>query len=325
MKKKIGIGLLGFGTVGRGVYTILKDNGSLITERLKTQTGEDYEIEIKRILVRNLDKYGSALGSIGTNKINDILNDDSINIVVEVMGGQEAAIDYMKKAMAAKKHVVTANKWALFKEQGALEEYAVEAGVQFRYEASVAGVLPIIRVLKEAMIGDRVEELKGIINGSTNYILTRVAEGEDIDEVIKDSRKLGYLEADASSDLDGYDAKYKLGILCSLITGNYPKANEIERQGISNISSADFQAARDQSARIKLIARISRDGEELTYSIKPEYVYKDEPLYNVNGSLNGIYIKFKNSGDMFLTGKGAGSLETGTAVISDIISIARSI
>lgn len=322
------IGLLGFGTVGSGVYKILTENYKNITERIKRDTGQEIEIKIKRVLVRNRNKYGEVLETIGTENMEDILNDEEINIVVEVIGGSEPAIGYMKYAMVKKKNVVTANKKALFEEKGNLEEFALKNSVQFRYEAAVGGVLPIVRVLKESQISDELEELSAIINGSTNYILTRTAQGESIEEVIKDAKKLGYLEADPTSDLEGFDPMYKIGILGYLLTGRYPIESEIERQGITGITEDDFKKAEDEKAVIKLVGKISKkgligDNPEFEYSVKPEFVGEDNPLYNVNGSLNAVNMKFKYANDMFISGRGAGSLETGTAVVSDIISIAK--
>jgi len=328
--KKINIGLLGFGTVGSGVYRILTENNKNITERIKRDTGKDIEINIKRVLVRNKKKYGSVLEDIGTENIEDILNDDEISIVVEVIGGSEPAIGYMKYAMIKKKNVVTANKRALFEEKGRLEDFALNNSVQFRYEASVGGVLPIVRVLKESQISDELEELSAIINGSTNYILTRTAKGESIDEVIKNAKQLGYLEADPTSDLEGFDPMYKIGILGYILTGKYPEEHEIERRGITGITPDDVLRAEEHGAVIKLVGKIKKEdaiGNEAkskyTYSVKPELITKENPLFDVNGSLNAVNMQFRYANDMFISGRGAGCLETGTAVVSDIVSIAK--
>ena len=322
--KTINIGLLGFGTVGSGVYHILKDHQNLIQRRLKKLTGQDFEIRIKKILVRNMDKHEAQIQKLMTDQPQDILQDEEIDIICELIGGDDLALDLMQEAIARKKHVVTANKMAIFTNRGQLAQAALDQGVAFRYEAAVAGVIPIIRVLEDSLISDDITELQGILNGSTNFILTKVSQGASYEEAMKVASDLGYLEADPTSDVDGYDAMYKLGILASLITGAFPEEATINRLGIGSITSQEISAAAEAGQKIKLIASLKQENGILALSVKPEAIDASNPLYHLDGSLNGVLLKCKNGGDIFLSGAGAGSRETATSVLGDIITIIRS-
>lgn len=322
--KTINIGLLGFGTVGSGVYHILKDHQNLIQRRLKKLTGQDFEIRIKKILVRNMDKHEAQIQKLMTDQPQDILQDEEIDIICELIGGDGLALDLMQEAIAHKKHVVTANKMAIFTNRGQLAQAALDQGVAFRYEAAVAGVIPIIRVLEDSLISDDITELQGILNGSTNFILTKVSQGASYEEAMKVASDLGYLEADPTSDVDGYDAMYKLGILSSLITGAFPEEAAIDRLGIGSITSQEISAAAEAGQKIKLIASLKQENGILALSVKPEAIDASNPLYHLDGSLNGVLLKCKNGGDIFLSGAGAGSRETATSVLGDIITIIRS-
>ena len=322
--KTINIGLLGFGTVGSGVYHILKDHQNLIQRRLKKLTGQDFEIRIKKILVRNMDKHEAQIQKLMTDQPQDILQDEEIDIICELIGGDGLALDLMQEAIAHKKHVVTANKMAIFTNRGQLAQAALDQGVAFRYEAAVAGVIPIIRVLEDSLISDDITELQGILNGSTNFILTKVSQGASYEEAMKIASDLGYLEADPTSDVDGYDAMYKLGILANLITGAFPEEATINRLGIGSITSQEISAAAEAGQKIKLIASLKQENGILALSVKPEAIDASNPLYHLDGSLNGVLLKCKNGGDIFLSGAGAGSRETATSVLGDIITIIRS-
>ena len=322
--KKISIGLLGFGTVGSGVYHILGEHQNLIRARLKKLTGKDFDITIKKILVRDIDKYDDTAKALMTTEPKDILEDAEIDIICELIGGDDLALRLMTEAIARKKHVVTANKKAIFTSKGTLAEAALSNQLAFRYEAAVAGVIPIIRVLEESLISDEICELQGILNGSTNFILTKVSEGTSYADAMKLATDLGYLEADPSSDVDGYDAMYKLGILASLITGAFPEEAAIDRMGIGAITADQIAAAAENNEKIKLIARMQNENGKTRLSVKPEAIDQSNPLYNLDGSLNGVLVKCKNGGNIFLSGAGAGSRETATSVLGDIITIIRS-
>ena len=322
--KTINIGLLGFGTVGSGVYHILKDHQNLIQRRLKKLTGQDFEIRIKKILVRNMDKHEAQIQKLMTDQPQDILQDEEIDIICELIGGDDLALDLMQEAIARKKHVVTANKMAIFTNRGQLAQAALDQQVAFRYEAAVAGVIPIIRVLEDSLISDDITELQGILNGSSNFILTKVSQGASYEEAMKIASDLGYLEADPTSDVDGYDAMYKLGILANLITGAFPEEATINRLGIGSITSQEISAAAEAGQKIKLIASLKQENGILALSVKPEAIDASNLLYHLDGSLNGVLLKCKNGGDIFLSGAGAGSRETATSVLGDIITIIRS-
>ena len=249
--KKVKIALLGLGNVGRGVYIILHQNKEEIMKR------SGYEIEISKILVRDLNKNRGVEvpENILTTDIEEILNDDSIKLVVEVMGGIEPAKEYMLRAMKAKKHIVTANKMLLATEGDAVFEMAEEMGIMFQYEASVAGGIPIINGINENLTANRVNELYGIVNGTTNYILSKMElEQLEFDSVLEEAKKKGYAEADPTSDIEGYDAQYKLAILASLAFGTKVHINDVYREGITKIKPIDMKYASDFGMSIKLLA-----------------------------------------------------------------------
>lgn len=322
--RKVVIGLLGFGTVGSGVYKILEEQKELIASRLVQQTGQEVEILIKKILVRDPAKHQSDPRHLMTTDPLDILLDEDIDIVCELIGGDDVAMDCINEALLRGKHVVTANKQAIFRDRGDFERLARDRQLCFRFEGAVGGVIPIIRVLGESLGSDEIYEIQGILNGSTNYILTQVSQGASYEDALRLAAQQGYLEADPSSDLDGYDAMYKLGILTHLITGQFPQEGAIERIGLSDISAADLAAAREQSQKIKLICKMQRGDGIPQLSVKPEAIGAEHPLYGIDGALNGVLVKGKNCGDLFFSGAGAGSRETATAVIGDILTIIRS-
>lgn len=337
--RTIKIGLMGLGTVGRGVYTLLTEGQERLERRAEQFYGHAFKVEIVKILVRSPERYGDVPAELLTTAASDILEDPEIELVVEVMGGLEPATAYMYEAMRRGKHVVTANKMALFKAGGALEVAARQGGVHLRYEAAVAGVIPVVRALRASMIADEAISIEGILNGSTNYILTRVSAGEALEAVIADAKAQGYLEADPTSDLSGADALYKLGIVGYLLSGSYPKESDILRVGLEEGLRAGFHEAhgsheshesheshggeKSSEGPIKLIARADFEGGG-RFSVRPERVDSSHPLAAVAGVYNGISVAFRHSGELFWKGRGAGSLETGTAVVGDIMEIAGS-
>lgn len=327
MKKmqKINIAILGYGVVGSGVKTILDENQDLIRDRLRKIRGKEYSVVIKKILIRDIEKYDEDLQKIMTEDIEDIINDEEIDIVCELIGGDTIAVDYVMKAIERKKHIVTANKKAIFTNNINILNRAKEKNVSFKYEAAVAGAIPIVRVIEDDLIGEEIVEVAGILNGSTNYIMTKIKEGMEYSNAMDLAFEKGYLEADPSSDVLGYDTMYKLGILGNLIYGEFPTEEEVERIGIDEIHKNDIEDANKFGKKIKLIGRIKRNEEGLKYTVKPELIGNDNPLYNIDGSLNGILLKCKNAGDIFLSGAGAGSRETAVSVVGDIISIAKSL
>lgn len=318
--KKVNIALLGLGNVGQGVWKILNTN----INEIKMNCG--YEIEVSKILVRNPNKNrGVAVPKeILTTNIEEIFEDDSIKIVVELMGGSEPAREYMLRAMKHKKHVVTANKLVLATQGEELFETAEKEGVLFYYEASVGGGIPIIREINESLTANKIEKLVGIINGTTNYILTKMTqEGMGFDEALKEAQAKGYAEADPTSDVDGHDAAYKLAIMASLSFGTKVDLGSIYREGIRNIKAVDIDYANKFGYIIKLLAVGKEVSNSLELRVHPTMVPKNHPIANVNDSFNAIFIKGNAVGDLMLYGRGAGDLPTGSAVVGDIISILR--
>lgn len=320
--KKVKIALLGFGNVGRGVWKILQANGEEISKR------SGYKVEVGKILVRNKnrDRGVKVPDEIITTDFDEILNDESIKIVVEVMGGLEPAKEYMLKAMSKKKHIVTANKMLLATEGDELFQKADEEGVMLNYEASVAGGIPIIQGINESLTANRFKTLYGIVNGTTNFILSKMElEGSKFDEVLKEAQEKGYAEADPTSDIEGYDAQYKLAILSSLAFGTKIEVNKVFREGITKVTDIDMDYAKTFGMVIKLLA-IAKDDDEgkLELRVHPTMIPETHPLANVYDSFNAVFVNGNAVGDLMFYGRGAGELPTGSAVVGDIIAILRS-
>lgn len=319
--KKVKIALLGLGNVGRGVWMILNSNKEEIMKR------SGYEVEVSKILVRDLKKERGVEvpRELLTTDFNDIINDDSIKIVVEVMGGIEPAREYMLESMNKRKHIVTANKMLLATGGDELFQKADSQGVMFNYEASVAGGIPIINGINESLTANKIEKLYGIVNGTTNYILTKMEfENLSFNEALKQAQEMGYAEADPTSDIEGFDAQYKLAILSSLAFGTKIKVENVYREGITQIELIDIQYAREFKKVIKLLAIVKDNDGKLELRVHPTMIPENHPLANVYDSFNAVFIKGNAVGDLMFYGRGAGDLPTGSAVISDIVSILRS-
>ncbi|WP_244833043.1 homoserine dehydrogenase [Clostridium sp. BJN0001] len=319
--KKIKIALLGLGTVGRGVWMILNSN----KEEIRKRAG--YEVEVSKILVRNKNKKRGVdvPDNLITTDYNDILNDDSIKIVIEVMGGMNPAKEYILKAMKNKKHVVTANKMLLATDGDELFKMSNNMGVMLKYEASVAGGIPIIKGIDESLTANKIEKLYGIVNGTTNYILSKMElEGSSFENALKEAQDKGYAEADPTSDVEGYDAQYKLAILASLAFGTKIDLEKVYREGITKIESVDMQYAKEFKMGIKLLAIAKETDGKIELRVHPTMVPKKHPLSNIYDSFNAVFINGNAVGDVMFYGRGAGDLPTGSAVVSDIVSIIRS-
>lgn len=318
--KNIKIALLGLGNVGTGVWKIFNTNKEEIVKR------SGYNIEISKILVKNIEKEREVdvKKEMLTTDFNDILRDEDIKIVVEVMGGMENAKEYILSAMKRKKHIVTANKMLLALEGDILYKTADEEGVGLNYEASVAGGIPIIGGINDGLTANKIESLYGIINGTTNYILSKMQfEGKSFEEALNEATEKGYAEADPTSDIEGYDAQYKLAILAALSFGTKINVENVYREGISNIGKDDIECADQFGYVIKLLGIIKEVNDELELRVHPTMISKRHPLANVNDSFNAIFVKGNAVGDLMFYGKGAGDLPTGSAVVGDIISIVR--
>ncbi|AQS04245.1 homoserine dehydrogenase [Clostridium beijerinckii] len=318
--KKVKIALLGLGNVGRGVWMILNSNKEEIMKRC------GYEVEIAKVLVRDKNKpRGIEISDeLVTTDFDEILKDSSIKIVVEVMGGMEPAREYMLRCMENKKHIVTANKMLLATGGDELFEKADENGIMFSYEASVAGGIPIIKGIDESLTANKIETLYGIVNGTTNYILSKMElEGADFDDVLKEAQEKGYAEADPTSDIEGYDAQYKLAILASLAFGSKIDVKNVYREGITKIEAVDMKYAKEFKMGIKLLAIAKETNGKVELRVHPTMIPKKHPLSNVYDSYNAVFIRGNAVGDLMFYGRGAGDLPTGSAVVSDIVSIVR--
>lgn len=318
--KVIKIGLLGLGNVGKGVWNILQMNEEIIKRR------SGYKIEVGKILVKDINKKRDVNipENLITTNIDNILEDPNIDVVVEVMGGVEHSFEYMVKAMKNGKHVVTANKMVLAIKGRELSQTAKDNGVLFYYEASVGGGIPVIHGLTESLTANKINEVIGIINGTTNYILTKMTlEGLSFEEALKEAQEKGYAEADPTSDIEAFDSVYKLCILTSLGFDSFVNVESVYREGITNIEPIDIKYAEEFGYVIKLLAIIKEEFGQLELRVHPTMVPVVHPLANVNDSFNAIFIKGNAVGDLMLYGRGAGELPTGSAVVGDIISVIR--
>lgn len=317
----IKIALLGAGTVGSGVVRTLAMNAETITGRSSAR------IEIKTILVRDAKKYRPELdGIVLTDNFDEILRDDEISVVVEVMGGITPARDYMLQAMAAGKHVVTANKDVIAQHLSELYAAADANNVDFLYEASVGGGIPIIKPLKECLTANKITEIMGVVNGTTNYMLTKMTEKHvSYDAVLRRAQEKGYAEANPSADVDGLDAARKAAILASLAFDTVIGFKDVSVEGISHITEDDIEYGLNLGYVIKLLA-VGRDTEEgIDVRVHPVFLPKTHPLASVNGVFNAIFVRGNVIGDAMFYGRGAGALPTASAVVADIIEIARDI
>jgi homoserine dehydrogenase len=318
--QKVKIGLMGFGTVGSGVWTILQENRDKIIENC------GYEIEISKILVRDLSKKrdNGIANEMFTDNPQDIVDDENIKIVIEVMGGIDPAKDFILEAIKRGKHVVTANKALLASHGDMLTKAANEAQVKILYEASVAGGIPIIHAIKESLSANRINSIMGILNGTTNYILTKMtSEKMEFETVLKEAQEKGYAETDPTSDVGGYDAAYKLTILARLAFGIDVKVEDVYREGITNITPIDIEYATELGYVIKLLAIAKETNGEVELKVHPTFIPKEHPLASVGDAFNAVFVKGNAVGELMFYGKGAGDLPTGSAVVGDIISIIR--
>ena len=313
------VAVMGYGTIGSGVVEILNVNRDVIAER----AGEP--LEVKKVLDLR-DFAGDPVEKLIVHDYMDIVNDDEISLVVETMGGVEPAYTFVKAMLQAKKHVTTSNK-ALVADKGAeLIRIARENKVNFMFEASVGGGIPIIRPLLSCLTGDVIEEITGIVNGTTNYMMTKMtSEGSDYDDALKEAQALGYAEKDPTADVEGYDACRKIAILTSLISGSQVDYNDIPTEGISHITATDIKYAKKMGRAIKLLARSEKVGETYSARVAPYLLPQEHPLYSVNGVFNAIFVHGNMLGDGMFYGSGAGKLPTASAVVGDLVAMARHI
>ncbi|MDQ3812597.1 MAG: homoserine dehydrogenase [Armatimonadota bacterium] len=315
------MGILGLGTVGCGTLTVLRRNAELLARRAGC------ELNVVRIATLHPAKPRSVPfdRSILTGDVHEVINDNNIQIIAELIGGVEPARDYVLRAIAAGKSVVTANKELIAKHGTTLTEAADRAGVDFLFEGSVGGGIPLIKPLRESLVGNRVQQLMGIVNGTTNFILTRMTrEGHAFEEVLAEAQALGYAEADPSADVDGLDAMYKLAILASIAFSTPVDIRDIYHDGIRHVDPRDIEYARELGYTIKLIAlgRQHPDGE-LELRVHPALLPMEHPLANVHNVHNAVLVHGDAVGDVMFYGRGAGAEPTGSAVVGDLVEAAR--
>jgi len=312
----INIALLGFGTVGSGFYEILKREKEKIEKKINDN------VSIKYILVNDLNKNREQISPniILTDSFEEIISDENIDIIIELIGGETPALEYIKRSLAAEKIVITANKLLVANHFNELIKLAEKNKTHIFFEASTAGGIPVINTIEDYLTGDKINELHGILNGTTNYILS-VMEKETVSmpETIKKAQELGYAEQDPSSDLEGLDALYKIVILANLAFSCTVNPKDIYCKGIKGITSYDIMYAEELGYKIKLIASAVNKDSGLRISVSPFLIKKEDDFASVNGADNSLEIKSENLNHLFLKGPGAGKFPTGNAVIFDLI------
>jgi len=320
--KEINVGILGLGTVGTGIAKMLINNGALITSRLgaKLTLKKAADLYIDRDRGIDFDK------NVLTTDPFAVVDDPDIHIVLEMIGGQTIAKDLILKAIANGKHIVTANKALLANQGGMLFRAAAEKNVTIAFEPSVGGCMPIIKTIRESLAGNRILSISGILNGTCNYILSKItSEGVSFENALAGAQAAGFAEADPTLDIEGYDTAHKLAILSSIAFGMGISLKNIFVEGIASISAMDIEFARQSGYRIKLLAITKFSENAVEARVHPTMIPFSNPLSHVNGSLNAVIISGDAVGDMMLYGHGAGMMPTASAAISDVIDIARSL
>ncbi|XVK95803.1 homoserine dehydrogenase [Staphylococcus nepalensis] len=316
--KELNVALLGLGTVGSGVVKIIEEN----REQIKDTMNKD--INIRHILVRdktrqrpiNVSKYHL------TENIDDILNDTSIDIVVEVLGGVEPTVEWLKRALSEKKHVITANKDLLAVNLNELESLAQENDVALKYEASVAGGIPIVNAINNGLNANNISKFMGILNGTSNFILSKMTHEEtSFEDALAEAQRLGFAEADPTDDVEGIDAARKVVITSYLSFNQVINLDEVDRHGISDVTLSDIKVADQLGYKIKLIGKGTYENAQVNASVAPTFINKDHQLAAVEDEFNAIYVIGDAVGETMFYGKGAGSLATGSAVVSDLLNV----
>jgi len=320
--KQIHIGLLGFGTVGSGMAKILLENREVIESRLGASLALKWiaDLDLER------DRGVAVDASLLTTDAEMVVDDPEVDIVVELIGGYEPAKSFILKAIENGKHIVTANKALLAAHGDEIFSAASRKGVEVGFEASVGGGIPLIRSLKEGLVADRIESLFGILNGTANYILTKMTDqARPFSKVLEEAQALGYAEADPTFDIEGIDTAHKLTILLAIAYGVPIDSEAVYTEGISKVTPLDIKFIKEFGYRIKLLAISKDDGEAIEARVHPTLIPDDSMLANVNDAYNALYIKGDAVGNVMLYGPGAGMMPTGSAVVSDLVDVARNI
>ena len=314
----INVAVLGYGTVGSGVVDVINTNHESINKRAGQEINVKYVLDLR-------DFPGDPVEKILVHDYEQIVNDPEVDIVVEVMGGVEPAYTFVKKALLAGKNVCTSNK-ALVADKGReLMDIAREKNINFLFEASCGGGIPIIRVINSSLTGDEIDEVTGILNGTTNYMLYKMStEGCEFDTVLKEAQQKGYAEADPTADVEGYDACRKIAILSSLAYSEYFDYKDIYTEGITKITPEDMEYAAKLGRTIKLLGTSRRNADGTCYAmVAPFLIGRDSPLYSVNDVFNAVFVHGNMLGDAMFYGSGAGKLPTASAVVGDIVDAAK--
>ena len=313
----VNVAVLGYGTVGSGVVEVIRTNQEVINQRVGETLNLKYVLDLR-------DFPGDPVQEIITHDFEEIVQDKEVDLVVEVMGGIEPAYTFVKRSLEAGKSVATSNKALVAKHGAELLKIAKEKNVNFLFEASVGGGIPILRPLHSSLTGDVVEEITGILNGTTNYMLTKMFyEGANYDEVLKEAQDNGYAERNPEADVEGYDACRKIAILASIISGKQVDFEDIYCEGITKITADDMKYAKEMGMTIKLLATCKREGDKICAMVSPCLLHKSHPLFNIDGVFNSIFVHGNMLGDAMFYGSGAGKLPTASAVVGDIVEEAK--
>ena len=313
----IKIAVLGYGTVGSGVVEVLNTNAALIARRAGQEVGVKYVLDLR-------DFPDDPVQSKIVHDFQIILDDPEVDIIVETMGGTKPAYEYVKRSLQGGKSVCTSNKELVAAYGAELVHIAKSRNVNFLFEASVGGGIPIIRPLNQSLTADRIEQINGILNGTTNYILTKMArEGSDFEDVLKEAQELGYAEKDPTADVEGFDACRKIAILTSLAYGQQVDYEDIYTEGITKITANDFKYAGKMGAAIKTFGTSKKIGGRLYAMVAPQMIKSDNPLFAVNDVFNAVCVTGNMLGDVMFYGKGAGKKATASAVVSDVVDAVK--
>lgn len=313
----IKVAIMGYGTIGSGVYEVLETNKEVLAASVGQELSVKYILDLR-------DFPGDPYADKVVHDYNIILNDPEVAVICETMGGTKPAYDFTKQALLLGKSVCTSNKELVAAHGPELIKIARENHCNYLFEASVGGGIPIIRPLNYSLTAEKIDGITGILNGTTNYILTKMdKEGADFEDVLKEAQDKGYAERNPEADVEGYDACRKIAILSSLMSGRNVRYEEIYTEGITKITAADFKYAKQMGKSIKLLA-MSRDTEKGFFAmVAPFMISKEHPLYSVNGVFNAVYVHGNMLGDSMYYGRGAGKLPTASAVVSDVVDCAR--
>lgn len=317
--RTIRVGFLGFGTVAEGTYRMLVDNADEIFAKTSAR------IEVVRVGVRDLQKVRAVAPGLVTKDLRSIVTDPEIDVVLELMGGEEPAGEMVQLALEHSKHVVTANKELIAKHGSRLINLAKDSGLDLHFEAAVGGGIPVVQPLKHQLAGNDVIKMMGILNGTTNFILTKMEdEGADFGEVLAEAQKLGYAETDPTADVDGFDTMYKISILAAICFGKQIPLEAVHREGIRSVSAVDMKYARQFGYKIKLLGVCEETGEgEVLVRVHPTLIPLDHQLASVNGVYNAVWLHGDFVGDLMFSGRGAGADPTASAVVGDLIDVVR--